>query len=151
MPSRVIRAMRYEPGTRRLEIVFRGGHGRYRYFDVPMEEWQRFRDAPSKGTYLNESFKAKEYRYEKVPASRSDLAIAGKEQVLRSAQSDKGRRLREDQNREDEGESLEWGESGIFPKSDAERYGAEESGREYAAGFDLNHGMESSLRRSVSR
>jgi hypothetical protein len=55
-----------------LEIVFRGGRGRYRYFEVPMDEWRRFRDAPSKGTYLNERFKAKAFRYQKVQPSAAE-------------------------------------------------------------------------------
>ena len=70
VPSTVIAAMRYEASERVLTIVFRGSRGRYRYFDVPPEEWDAFRNAPSKGTYLNETFKQKGYRYEK--AIRSD-------------------------------------------------------------------------------
>jgi len=66
MPSSVIRVMRYAPSLETLEIDFRGGRGRYRYFDVPSEEWLAFRTASSKGTYLNEVFKAKNYRYAKI-------------------------------------------------------------------------------------
>lgn len=65
MPSSVIAAMSYNDGTRTLTIVYRGKRGVYRYFDVPPEEFAAFRSAPSKGTYLNEVFKAKQYRYEK--------------------------------------------------------------------------------------
>jgi hypothetical protein len=65
MPSSVIAAMSYNDETRTLTIVYRGKRGVYRYFDVPPEEFAAFRSAPSKGTYLNEVFKAKQYRYER--------------------------------------------------------------------------------------
>lgn len=58
--------MQYDPERRTLMIVYRGNRGRYRYFDVPPEEWEAFRAARSKGTYLNETFKDRKYRYEKV-------------------------------------------------------------------------------------
>ena len=64
MPSSVIKGMRYAPERRLLEIVFRGDRGMYRYFEVPVAEWAAFCAAASKGTYLNEVFKAKGYRYE---------------------------------------------------------------------------------------
>jgi hypothetical protein len=65
MPSSVIAAMSYNDETRTLTIVYRGKRGVYRYFDVPPEEFAAFRSAPSKGAYLNEIFKAKQYRYER--------------------------------------------------------------------------------------
>jgi hypothetical protein len=65
MPSSVIAAMSYNDETQTLTIVYRGKRGVYRYFDVPPEEFAAFRSAPSKGIYLNEIFKAKQYRYEK--------------------------------------------------------------------------------------
>jgi hypothetical protein len=65
MPSSVIAAMSYNTETRILTRVYRGKRGKYHYFEVPPEEFQAFRAAPSKGTYLNEIFKPKEYRYEK--------------------------------------------------------------------------------------
>lgn len=65
MPSSVIAAMSYNDETRTLTIVYRGKRGVYRYFDVPPEEFAAFRSAPSKGTYLNEVFKTKQYRYER--------------------------------------------------------------------------------------
>lgn len=67
MPSSVIAAMSYNDETRTLTIVYRGQRGVYRYFDVPPEEFEAFRSAPSKGTYLNEVFKAKQYRYKRRP------------------------------------------------------------------------------------
>lgn len=66
MPSSVIAAMNYDADRRVLMIVYRGNRGRYFYFDVPPEEWEAFRSAKSKGTYLNEIFKERGYRYEKV-------------------------------------------------------------------------------------
>lgn len=66
MPSSVIAAMQYDAERRILTIVYRGNRGRYHYFDVPPEEWEAFRAAKSKGLYLNEIFKERCYRYEKV-------------------------------------------------------------------------------------
>ncbi len=66
MPSSVIAAMHYNDETRTLTIVYRGKRGVYRYFDVPAEEFAAFRSAPSKGVYLNEIFKTKQYRYERI-------------------------------------------------------------------------------------
>jgi hypothetical protein len=66
MPSSVIAAMSYNDEARSLTIVYRGNRGVYRYFDVPPEEYAAFRAAPSKGIYLNEIFKSKQYQYERV-------------------------------------------------------------------------------------
>jgi KTSC domain len=66
MPSSVIAAMHYNDETRILTIVYRGKRGVYRYFDVPPDEYAAFRAAPSKGVYLNEVFKDRNYRYERV-------------------------------------------------------------------------------------
>jgi len=65
MPSSVIAAMSYNADARILTIVYRGRRGVYRYFEVPAEEVEAFRAAPSKGVYLNEIFKTKQYRYER--------------------------------------------------------------------------------------
>ena len=70
MPSSVILGIRYEPESRTLVIVFRGERGAYRYYDVPLVEWVAFRGARSKGTYLNEVFKTKAYRCEKLLEER---------------------------------------------------------------------------------
>jgi hypothetical protein len=66
MPSSVILAMRYEPAQEELLIVFRGRGVAYRYFNVPIEEWEAFLHAESKGTYLNRVFKPKEHPFEKT-------------------------------------------------------------------------------------
>ena len=65
MPSSVIAAMSYNDEARTLTIVYRGKRGVYRYFEVPPEEFAAFRAAPSKGVYLNEIFKTRQYRYER--------------------------------------------------------------------------------------
>ncbi|HLI77648.1 MAG TPA: KTSC domain-containing protein [Acidobacteriaceae bacterium] len=74
MPSRVIHGMVYWPERRYLDIVFRGTRGTYRYFDVSAEEWRRFKRAPSKGTYLNASFKDRHPHYERVKAIPTEFA-----------------------------------------------------------------------------
>ncbi len=66
MPSSVIATMRYDADRHILMIVYRNDRGRYRYFDVPPKEWEAFRAAKSKGSYLNEVFKQQGYRYERV-------------------------------------------------------------------------------------
>ena len=71
MPSSVIAAMHYNAETSVLTIVYRGSRGRYRYFDVPAEVWAAFQAAPSKGTYLNSTFKEQGYLYERVRESAS--------------------------------------------------------------------------------
>ena len=65
MPSSVIHGMLYSPPQRTLDIVFRDDRGTYRYHDVTPEEWRAFKRAPSKGTYLNATFKARHPRYER--------------------------------------------------------------------------------------
>jgi KTSC domain len=65
MPSTVIAAMSYNADTQTLTLVYRGKRGTYRYFEVPQAEYEAFRAAPSKGTYLNEIFKTRQYRYER--------------------------------------------------------------------------------------
>jgi hypothetical protein len=69
MPSSVISGMRYNDETRTLTVVYRGKRGVYRYFEVPPEEFAAFRAAPSKGIYLNEVFKTRQYRYERIKGS----------------------------------------------------------------------------------
>jgi len=52
MPSTVIRAARYDPDRRVLDILFTTGR-RYLYHDVPPEAADRFRAASSKGRHFN--------------------------------------------------------------------------------------------------
>lgn len=98
MPSSVIRAMQYRPRRRELLIVFRGGRGTYVYRDVPPSMWEAFRSALSKGTFLNEVFKAVDYPYEKLA-------------------HDHQRPAQEDDNSEHDTELLEWGETWALPET----------------------------------
>jgi KTSC domain len=61
--STSIASLGYSPTKRELEIKFRDTGDVYRYFDVPAEEYVAFLAAESKGTYLNQVFKPREYRY----------------------------------------------------------------------------------------
>ena len=61
--STSIDSIGYLPARRELEIKFRESGDVYRYFDVPEEEYAAFMAAESKGTYLNQVFKPREYRF----------------------------------------------------------------------------------------
>ena len=63
VPSTSIASIGYLPEVRELEIEFRASGDVYRYFDVPCEEYDAFMAAESKGTYLNQVFKPRGYRY----------------------------------------------------------------------------------------
>jgi hypothetical protein len=63
--SSVIASMGYIAEHYTLQIEFRSGEI-YNYFDVPMEEFAAFRSADSKGTYLNQVFKLRGYRYIRI-------------------------------------------------------------------------------------
>jgi hypothetical protein len=63
--SSVIASMGYAAEQRILQLEFRSGDV-YRYFDVPVEEYLAFRSADSKGTYLNQVFKLRGYRYIRI-------------------------------------------------------------------------------------
>jgi len=112
MPSSVILGMRYLPETKVLVIAFRGERGTYRYFDVPLEEWVAFRGSASKGTYLNEVFKAKNYQYEKVDAGRTSRSLVVKDEQRDSHKNDQAKQKTE---------FLEWGEPWAFPKPRPQR------------------------------
>ncbi|RWL81989.1 MAG: KTSC domain-containing protein [Mesorhizobium sp.] len=43
-------------------VIFKGGRY-YIYSEVTQEVWERFRDSPSKGRFINEEFKAKRYPF----------------------------------------------------------------------------------------
>ena len=68
--SSSIASIGYEAPTRELELEFRESGDVYRYFDVPGEEYAAFMAAESKGTYLNQVFKTREYRYVLVAEGR---------------------------------------------------------------------------------
>ncbi|WP_242617976.1 KTSC domain-containing protein [Edaphobacter modestus] len=69
MPSSVIASMQYDAQKRTLTILYRGKRGAYRYYNVTPEEYDAFRTAPSKGAYLNETFKARQHPYERLNSS----------------------------------------------------------------------------------
>jgi hypothetical protein len=55
----------YDEEASEVHVIFkRSGH--YIYSDVAQEVWERFRDAPSKGIFVNEEFKIKNYPCRKV-------------------------------------------------------------------------------------
>ena len=64
--SSVIASMGYAPTQLILELEFRQTGDIYDYFDVPPEEYAAFRSAESKGTYLNQVFKLRGYRYLRI-------------------------------------------------------------------------------------
>ena len=68
--STSIASIGYLPVERELEIEFRASGDVYRYFDVPGKEHAAFMAAESKGTYLNQVFKPREYRYVVVSEGR---------------------------------------------------------------------------------
>jgi hypothetical protein len=53
----------YDSRRHELEIEFRESGDVYLYSDVPVEEYESFLSAESKGNYLNRVFKPREYRY----------------------------------------------------------------------------------------
>lgn len=59
MPSSVIQIMFFDPQAGIVDVVFRARHATYRYFEVSRAEWDGFLAADSKGTYLNQVFKAR--------------------------------------------------------------------------------------------
>ena len=61
--SSCIASIGYDPRASELDLEFRVSMEIYRYFEVPAEEHTAFMSAESKGTYLNEVFKSKGYRY----------------------------------------------------------------------------------------
>ena len=50
----------YDEHEREVHVIFKGGR-HYVYSEVTQEVWERFRDASSKGKFVNEEFKAKGY------------------------------------------------------------------------------------------
>lgn len=61
--SSCIVSIGYDSRTGELDLEFRVSGDIYRYFEVPPEEHIAFMSAESKGTYLNDVFKPKAYRY----------------------------------------------------------------------------------------
>ena len=61
--STSVASIGYQPSRRELDIEFRASGDVYRYFNVPSEEYAALIAAESKGTYLNQVFKPRAYRY----------------------------------------------------------------------------------------
>jgi hypothetical protein len=61
--SSSIASIGYDAERLELEIEFHESGDVYLYFDVPAEVYRDFMAADSKGTYLNQVFKPKGYRY----------------------------------------------------------------------------------------
>jgi hypothetical protein len=55
----------YDPGTKTLEIEFRGSGEIYRYFDVPADIYEKLLKAPSRNVYLHSQI-MKNFRFQKV-------------------------------------------------------------------------------------
>jgi len=64
MPSSVIAAMHYDPGSATLRIIYVSGMV-YDYKNVPEKIYKAMKSAGSKGTYLNRYIKGN-YEFEKV-------------------------------------------------------------------------------------
>ena len=64
--SSSIESIGYDPLAKVLEIEFKPSGDVYRYFDVPLSEYEAFMEAPSKGAYLNQQFKLAGYFYERI-------------------------------------------------------------------------------------
>ena len=64
MPSSVVAAIKYDPHTSILRIIFVSGIV-YDYKNVPKEVYEAMKTASSKGTFLNTRIKGK-YEFEKI-------------------------------------------------------------------------------------
>lgn len=64
LDSSSVRSVGYDPSAQVLEVEFRNG-GVYQYLDVPGEEYEEFREADSKGRYLNTEIKP-HHRYRRL-------------------------------------------------------------------------------------
>lgn len=64
--SSVIASMGYDAAKQVLELEFREDGRIYDYLAVPPEEYAAFRAAESKGIYLNQVFKLRDYRYIRI-------------------------------------------------------------------------------------
>ena len=58
-----ITSIGYDAAKRELEIEFRESRDVYQYLDVSSEEYAAFLAADSKGAYLNQVFKERNYPY----------------------------------------------------------------------------------------
>lgn len=75
MPSSVIRAFRYRPARRELDILFTTGR-RYTYSGVPFAAFSGLRDAASKGRFFNARIRG-HYPYREREATRRPILNRG--------------------------------------------------------------------------
>lgn len=73
MDSGTVASIGYEPSRRELDVEFRDSGDVYRYFGVSGGEHDEFMAAESKGTYLNQAFKAKGHPYRLVKRGHQKL------------------------------------------------------------------------------
>jgi hypothetical protein len=66
MPSTVIKQIEYDAPSARMVVTFTSGK-RYGYEDVPAEEVEAFRHAPSKGQFFNQRVRDR-YRVQLIRA-----------------------------------------------------------------------------------
>jgi hypothetical protein len=52
----------FDEDAAEVHVIFKSGR-HYIYSEVSLEVWSQFRDSSSKGTFVNQEFKAKSYRY----------------------------------------------------------------------------------------
>jgi len=64
--SEAISSIGYNKELHVLEIEYRDSGEVYDYLEVPEEEYQNFLSAESMGTYLNQDFKKRRYKYRKI-------------------------------------------------------------------------------------
>lgn len=64
MPSSVVAAIRYEPDTNTLRVIYVSGSV-YDYKQVPEKVYKEMRTASSKGEFLNKHIKPN-YEFEKI-------------------------------------------------------------------------------------
>ena len=72
--SSCIASIGYDLRKHELELEFRESGEVYRYFGVPPEEHAAFMAARSKGTYLNQIFRPRGYRYRLVQDGSKRIA-----------------------------------------------------------------------------
>ena len=71
--SGTIASIGYEPRRCELDVEFLESGDVYRYFEVSGQEHSEFTAAESKGTYLNQVFKAKGHPYRLVKRGSKQL------------------------------------------------------------------------------
>jgi hypothetical protein len=86
MPSAAVLHSHYDAERREFHITFRGSDRRYAYLGVPAEVYQAFREATSKGRFVNAVIKPN-YPVREItgPAGRKREEQPGQDRRKRSA------------------------------------------------------------------